>query len=195
MPETSFILASGSPQRKRILRELGISFEAIPADIDEETAMRSGRKPEIIAKELALKKAEFIAEKHPGRWVIGCDTIVVSSKGEILGKPKDEAYARRVLRGYRKSFCDVYSGLALVRVGEGSGEFVQFEKSRLEFNDFSDEDIEEYLKASDRWKESSGSMTIEGAEAWIKELKGDYWNVVGLPVVSLKEMLKNIMLI
>lgn len=180
------ILASQSPQRKRILKDMGIRFQAIPAHIDEH---HSGYvKPHAIVKSIALRKAMAIAGKHPKKWVLGCDTIVVHSDGRLSLKPKNRKAAKATLQKYSGSYCDVYSGLALVN-NIANKKFVQFEKTRLYFKYFSDQEIEQYL-CSEEWKHSSGSMTIEGrAGEWVKKIEGDYWNVVGLPVELLKEFL------
>jgi len=190
---SELILASRSPRRKQILRDMGLRFKAVPADIDEHH--NGFRRPHAIAKNIALRKAVAVAAEHPGEWVLGCDTFVVHDDGQIALKPKDKAAARKTLKKYRNSYCDVYSGLALVKFCHSERsrgtykKFVHFEKTRLKFGNFSDQDIEHYL-CSDEWRDSSGSMTIEGeAGEWIKEVKGDYWNVVGLPTELLKEFL------
>ena len=173
------ILASSSPQRKQILREMGIRFKAIPADIDEH---HDGLvRPHAIVKSLALRKAERISGDHPKAWVLGCDTLIVLSNGEIALKPKKRADAKRTLLLYRNSHCDVVSGLALVNRAKGVSK-VGYERTRLWFGKFTEADVERYLDTNE-WKGCSGSMTIEGgAGEWIVRRKGGYWNVVGLPV-------------
>ena len=100
------ILASQSPQRKKILKKLGIKFKAIPAYIDEH---HSGfKKPHAIVKAIALRKAEAIAKKHSDSWVLGCDTIVILSNGKIAVKPKNREDAKRTIKLYKKSHCDVF---------------------------------------------------------------------------------------
>jgi len=169
---------------------LGIPFKQVPAHIDEH---HSGfNKPHAIVKSIALRKAKSVAKKHPNDWVLGCDTIVVHKGGKITLKPKNKAVAKLTLQQYRNSYCDVYSGLALINRYLNK-KFVQYAKTRLHFNNFSDADIEDYLKSTDRWKSSSGAMTIEGkAGEWIKNIEGDYWNVVGLPVQVLKNTLRSV---
>jgi len=182
----AIILASASPQRKKILEKMGIKFRVIPAHIDEH---HSGfTKPHSIAKSIAKRKAEAISKKHPNDWVIGCDTIVYLSNGQISVKPKDRADARRILKNYQGSHCDVYSGLALINKESGDS-LVDFERTRIHFKDFSDQSLEEYLDTGD-WKGRSGAMTIEGKGHWTTKMEGEYWNVVGLPVDLLKKYLK-----
>ena len=192
-----FILASSSPQRKQILQKLGVDFKVVPSNIDEH---HNGlKRPHAIAQYLAFQKAETVAKKYPNEWVLGCDTLVVLSNGEIACKPKNRADAKRTIKLYRDSYCDVYSGLALVnRLSNNSlaesrtKKFIQHEKTRLYFRNFSNKNIEEYLN-SNEWQNRSGSMTIEGKGGkWVKKIEGDYWNVVGLPVGLLKEFFKGL---
>ena len=184
MPIDPIILASQSPQRKKILKKLGIKFKAVPAHIDEH---HSGfKKPHAIAKTIALRKAEAISKKHPDKWVLGCDTIVILSNGEIAAKPKNRKDAKRTIKLYRNSHCDVYSGLALIRKSSGT-KLIDYEKTRLYFKNFSHDQIEKYLDSGE-WRDRSGSMTIEGRGGeWIKRIEGCYWNVVGLPINLLKK--------
>ena len=169
---------------------MGIPFRAVPAHINEH---HSGlTRPFAIAKRIALRKAEAVAYKHPNNWVLGCDTIVVLCNGEITGKPKNRADAKRVLNLYRNSHCDVYSGLALINKSLNKL-FVQHEKARIVFKTIGADEIERYLNTGD-WRGRSGSLTIEGADkkGWTKKMIGDYWNVVGLPVRLLKTMMKRL---
>lgn len=182
----SLILASQSPQRKLILEKMGLRFKVMPADIDEHHDGLS--KPHAIAKSIALRKAQALADGFPTDWIIGCDTIVVLSNAEIALKPKDRADARRTLLKYRNLYCDVYSGLALTHKTKGVI-MNDFERTRIHFHDFTDEQLEEYLDSGD-WVGRSGSMTIEGKGDWTRRIEGEYWNVVGLPVDLLKKMLK-----
>src|SRR3989338_5098158 len=185
MPINVF-LASGSPQRKRILTMLGLPFRAIPSNVPETTNLKN---PSAIAKHLAFKKADAVAAKFPNAWVLGVDTLVVLPNGKISGKPKSKADAKRILKTYSGKWCDVISGMALVNRSLKK-KLVQAERARLYFRNFTEKDIDAYLASTSRWKNSSGAMTIEGVDGqWVKRLVGDYWNVVGLPIVTLKKML------
>lgn len=180
------ILASKSPQRKRILNKMGIRFKVIPSHIDESAGKL--KKPHAIAKKIARDKALSVAKKYPDQWTLGCDTFVILSDGSLSLKPKNRAEAEKTLELYRNSYCDVYSGIALIHL-KLNKKIVQYEKTRLHFKDFSDEALKKYLD-SNEWKDRSGSMTIEGkAGKWITKVIGDYWNVVGLPAQKLKNML------
>ncbi len=165
---------------------MGLKFKVVPADIDEHHANLS--RPHAIARSIARRKAESVAAGYPGEWVIGCDTLVYLSNHEISVKPKDRADARRTLKTYQNSFCDVYSGLVLINHSKNI-EYLGFERTRIGFKDFSEESLEEYLDTGE-WKGRSGAMTIEGKGNWTRYMKGEYWNVVGLPVDLLKKYLK-----
>ncbi|MBU0706016.1 septum formation protein Maf [Patescibacteria group bacterium] len=187
----AIILASSSPQRKKILKMLGLEFRAIPADIDEH---HSGfKRPHAIVKSIAKRKAEAVSKYHPDAWVIGCDTIVLLSNGDISVKPKNRDDAGRILKTYQNSYCDVYSGLAFMHYA-GKKCFADFERTRIHFRDFSDESMEEYLDTGE-WQGRSGAMTIEGKGHWTSSMEGEYWNVVGLPVDLLKNYLKKLRLL
>ncbi|MBN2087764.1 septum formation protein Maf [Candidatus Peregrinibacteria bacterium] len=181
------ILASQSPQRKKILKDLGIKFKAIPAHIDEHHC--GFKAPHAIVKSIAQRKALAISNKYTNDWIIGCDTIVVLSNGEISVKPKNREDAKKTIKLYRNSYCDVYSGLAVINKSKKK-KYVGYEKTRLVFSDFTDTQIEKYLDSGE-WKDRSGSMTIEGGGGkWIKKVEGCYWNVVGLPIDLLKKIIK-----
>lgn len=181
------ILASKSPQRKKILKEMGIDFRAIPSHIDEHTG--GLMRPHAIAKSIALRKAIEVAKKHPNEWVLGCDTFVICSNKTLSTKPKNREDARKTVNLYRNSHCDVYSGMALINRSLKK-KLVGFEKTRLHFRNFSDADRESYLD-SDEWKDRSGSMTIEGKGGkWVTKIEGSFTSVVGLPVELLRKFLK-----
>jgi septum formation protein len=185
------ILASSSPQRKRILEQFGIRFKAVPADIDEH---HSGyRRPHAIVKSIALRKAKAVAKKFPQSWVVGCDTIVILKNKEIATKPKDRHDARQILRNYKGSHSDIYSGLAFVH-HDRNEIIVDFKRTRVYFYEFSEQSLEDYLDSGD-WKGRSGAMTIEGSGHWTRKIEGEYWNIVGLPVDLLKKYLKKLHLI
>lgn len=186
MAKYQLILASKSPQRKNILKKIGIGFKSVPANINEH---HSGlRLAHAIVKSIALRKAEVISEKYSDQWILGCDTIVILSNGKIAKKPKNRRDAKQTIKLYRNSYCDVYSGLALINK-KSECKLVGYEKTRIYFRNFSDDQIEEYLDSGE-WRDRSGSMTIEGRGGmWISKVDGCYWNVVGLPVNLLKKFL------
>ncbi len=187
----ALILASSSPQRKKILERMGLEFKVVPANIDEHHA--GLKKMHAIARSIAIRKAEAVSERHHADWIIGSDTMVLLSNGRIALKPEGRDDARKTLKTYQGSFCDVYSGLALINKAKEAC-YSGFERTRIHFRDFSDESLEEYLD-SNEWVGRSGAMTIEGKGHWTTYMEGEYWNVVGLPVDLLKNYLKKAQLV
>jgi len=164
--------------------ELGFKFEIKPAHIDEH---HSGyKRPYKIVQSIALRKAKAIAKNNPNKWIIAADTIVVLNQC-ILLKPKNIQEAKKVISAYSQSFCDVYTGLALVKNNEI--ELVEYEKSRIFFFSIDEQAIDTYLKTG-KWRQSSGSLTIEEVKPWVKRIEGSYSNILGLPKKTLQKMLK-----
>lgn len=183
----SIILASGSPRRKELLNQLGIEFEVIPADVDE--TLEEGLSPEEAVKQLSLKKAAAVAKMHPGKIVLGADTVVAYD-GEILGKPEDENDALDMLLLLSGRTHHVYTGVALiypdgkVKSFSESTEVVMYENDR--------QLIKEYI-ATGEPMDKAGAYGIQGMGAiLVKEIRGDYNNVVGLPVARITRILKNL---
>ena len=172
------ILASQSPRRAEILKAVGWEFEAIAADIDE-TRLAAEDAVSYI-KRLARTKAETVAKGFPGRLVIGADTVVVSD-GEILGQPRDDEDARRMLRLLSGKSHEVMTGVALVRAGSSSI-LIDHETTRVLFAEMSADEIDWYVSTGEP-RGKAGAYAIQGRGAlFIKEIQGDYFNVVGLPV-------------
>src|SRR3989338_6055730 len=111
----TLILASKSPRRKELLKQAGIRYRAIPSDIEENPAYK---RPALIVRELAYKKALSVALKHPGAPVLGSDTLVYC-KGEVMGKPAGHKDALRLLRLLNGSWQAVHTGVALVWLDKG----------------------------------------------------------------------------
>jgi septum formation protein len=173
------LLASGSPRRAEILRAVGWPFDALATNIDETLA--PGESAPKLVERLALGKAEAAAKKHPSLLVLGADTTVVVDS-EILGKPVDEQDARRMLRLLSGKWHDVLTGVALVRT-EGNGcRVVAHERTQVRFSEMSDAEIDWYV-ASGEPMDKAGAYAIQGRAAlFIEEIRGDYWNIVGLPL-------------
>ena len=186
------VLASASPRRQELLRNAGISFTVHPTNIPE--LPRPGEKPRECAERLAREKAQAVLRQHPGKLVLGADTIVVV-EGEILGKPRDEADAMRMLRLLSGRTHQVITGVCLgLRTGNQKLE-TGFEDTRSETTlvtmiPLSDEDIRSYI-ATGEPMDKAGAYAIQGlASRWIPRIDGDYFNVVGLPVALVFTMLQ-----
>ena len=177
------VLASKSPRRREILSDLGLQFDIITADTDESCDIKD---PQAFVKELALRKGRAVAENIDNDTIIIASDTVVSCGGEILGKPRDRADAKRMLDMLSGSKHDVISGIALITKGK---EAVASEVTHVIFDNLTDSDKEIYLN-SDEPYDKAGAYAIQGlASMWIKGIEGDYFNVVGLPVKRLHDLL------
>ena len=175
------LLASASPRRKEILQKAGVRF-SVSVSQEEETITKSA--PDEVVEELAGKNAYGVLKQNQeeGILVIGADTVV-SLDGEILGKPKDEEEAVSVLMRLQGRTHEVYTGVAVLRMENGEiKEHVFSECTKVEFYPVSRKEIEDYV-ATREPMDKAGSYGIQGAfSAYVKGIRGDYYNVVGLPV-------------
>lgn len=172
------VLASGSPRRAEILRRSGWTFEASAANIDE--TKRDDEGVVEYVERLACEKAETVAEGRTSGLVLGADTVVVIG-GLVLGKPTDEADARRMLNLLEGRWHDVLTGVALVRI-ETKEVLVAHEQTRVRFASMTDAEINWYVSTGEP-VDKAGAYAIQGhAALFIEEIEGDYWNIVGLPI-------------
>jgi septum formation protein len=173
------VLASASPQRRAILERLGARFAVRPTGVEE---IEQG-DPAEVARENALLKARA-ACLHVEETVLGVDTLV-ALEGRIYGKPTDRDAARETLRALGGATHTVFSGLALLRDGR---EQVAVARTEVSFRELHDETIEWYL-ATEEWCGRAGGYAIQGAgAALVREIRGDYENVVGLPLATLLDL-------
>jgi septum formation protein len=179
------VLASASPRRQEILRNAGITFAVQSADIDE--TVRQGESPRECAERLAREKARAVAKQQPGSFVLGADTIVVVD-GMVLGKPRDETDAARMLRVLSGRGHEVITGVCLI--GPGWTESVQSERTLVAMSEISDREIQAYIETGEPM-DKAGAYAIQGiASRWIPRIEGDYFNVVGLPMALVWRMLR-----
>ena len=180
------VLASASPRRQELLRNAGIAFEVVPANIPEDSLPGEGAKD--CAERLAREKALAVARQRPHDVVLGADTVVVID-GQILGKPSDSSDAARMLRLLSGRDHHVITGVCLVADGQS---FVASETTLVTVNKISDQEIADYV-ATGEPMDKAGAYAIQGiASRWIPRIKGDYCNVVGLPVALVFRMLGEI---
>ena len=170
------VLASASPRRQRFLHELGLDFIVQPADVDE--TLRPGELPAGFVRRLAEDKAQTVAIARPTAWILAADTIV-EVDGEILGKPVDAADAVRLLQKLRNRWHAVWTGFCLRRAAAVMTGVV---RSEVRFGDFSDAVCAAYV-ATGEPLDKAGAYGIQGKGAFlVREIKGSYSNVVGLPL-------------
>lgn len=179
------ILASRSPRRAEILNAIGWPFEVVAADIDE--SLRIGEDAISYVKRLALTKAQTVAHQSPASLVLGADTTVVV-EGELLGQPIDDDDARRMLQLLSGKWHEVLTGVALLRAAQDEQGLVKHEVTRVRFAELSAEEIDWYV-ATGEPRGKAGAYGIQGhAALFVKEIAGDYFNIVGLPVRLVYEL-------
>lgn len=194
------ILASQSPRRRQLLEELGYTLEVLPADIDE--ARRGGESPDELVRRLAEQKAAATLELARAKGVrdadgllVAADTIVWDDEGDVLGKPVNEADAERMLRALSGKTHHVSTGCCVIRLGEGlaelgSSSFV--ETTEVEFWPLTDAQVAAYV-ASGEPMDKAGAYGIQGRGAlFVAHLDGDYFNVMGLPLCRLGQLLNEL---
>lgn len=186
------ILGSGSPRRKELLSQIGVPFEV---RVSEKEEIYTQTIPKEIVKELALMKAENVASEIPAKStiVIGADTVVVH-QDQILGKPKDEQDAFRMIQSLQGDVHQVYTGVAILDF-DGNGEKTVIShavETRVSVNPMSKEEIWKYVQSKEPM-DKAGAYGIQGKfSAFIEKIEGDYFNVVGLPVSYVYQILKQL---
>lgn len=191
----TIILASGSPRRKELLCQGGIPFTVLKADCDEACETED---PAAYVEELSLRKAENVYKKTGNSYgddfvILAADTIV-SYRGEILGKPEDENEALDMLGLLSDRTHQVYTGVTLLQIRHGEKKIVTFwEKTDVTFYPMSRIEMQNYIATGDSL-DKAGAYGIQGPCAiHIKEIKGDYNNVVGLPLSRVYQELKKLL--
>ena len=181
----SVILASASPRRAELLKQIGLSFQVQPANIDE--TPEPGEPAADYVERLAREKALAVAEDAPGALVLGSDTSVVLD-GRILGKPADPEQALEMLRQLSGHCHQVMTAVALARAGRCESRLVVTDVC---FRQLSEGEIRAYI-ASGEPMDKAGSYGIQGLGAiFVENLRGSYSAVVGLPLLETASLLAN----
>lgn len=180
------ILASASPRRKEILGNTNVKFTVIKSEIDE--VVLDNEKPQVVVMRLAFEKCLDIASKHEEDLVIGADTVVVLDD-KILGKPKNENEAYEMIKLLSNKTHQVITGISLINVKSGK-KIIDCVVSSVKFKDLSEKDIRDYLQTNESL-DKAGAYGIQGYGALLVEkIEGDYFNIVGLPISRLSDLLK-----
>lgn len=176
------VLASGSPRRSEIMNSVGWEFTKAIPDIDE--SEREGEKPEAYVRRLAREKAEVVAASHPGQIVLAADTTVVIDD-QIIGKPIDIPDARRMLKMLSGNWHEVLTGIAVVKNGDAE---VGLQRTRVKFAEMTEAEIHFLADEGDPLDKAGAYAVQAQAALFIEGIEGDYWNVVGLPISLVYEM-------
>lgn len=186
-----FILASGSPRRKELLELMGLEFKVIVSQADEDSVSKD-LKPGLYVQELALLKASATAKevlRNKNAVIISADTIVTLD-GQILGKPKDEDDAFNILSKLSGRENEVYTGYCVMRISDGKAVCGKV-RTKVKFKDLSDDKIRGYINSGEPM-DKAGAYGIQGlGSLLIEKIDGDYFNVVGLPISALADMLED----
>ncbi len=181
-----FILASGSPRRRALLEQIGLSdFSVLPADVDETIA--PGTPPHQAVMDLSARKAEAVAADHPDALILAADTVVAFD-GHILGKPHSAREAEEMLHALSGRVHEVHTGFTLRR---GSQIETGHETTQVSFRELTGGEIKAYV-ATGEPMDKAGAYGIQGLGALlVRGIQGDYFNVMGLPLCRVGTALKN----
>ncbi|SDY80122.1 nucleoside triphosphate pyrophosphatase [Thermoactinomyces sp. DSM 45892] len=183
------VLASSSPRRRELLAHLKVDFRVRTSEVSEE--IEGLIEPSEVVEILSLRKAAKVAEEEKNAWIIGADTIVVQG-GKILGKPSNPADAFEMLSSLQGTWHQVFSGISLIEVRDGE---VKRRLSRhaitdVWMNSLSDQRMNWYIETGEPM-DKAGSYGIQGYGAsFIEKIEGCYFNVVGMSLSLLAEMLE-----
>lgn len=177
------ILASASPRRKDLLRQIGLDFEIIPSTVDEKI---EEVEPVKLVMELALLKAKDVASRVEGL-IIGADTIVVDGK-TILGKPRSQAEAKEMLRALSGRRHQVMTGVAVVD-SESGQHWVDIEITQVVFRELLSEEIDRYVDSGEPMDKAGAYAIQEKGALFVEGIEGCFFNVVGLPLLKMVQLL------
>ena len=179
------ILASQSPARAKLLEQIQLPFIAIPSEIDENDNEKGLKEPQKYVLQISQKKAKTIAHCpeyfQKNYIVIGCDTLVVSSSQTIIGKPKNRDEAANMLKTLSGEGHTVITGCTII-INPNNVKYQTVVSTLVKFRSLSEREISYYLEEGE-WQDKAGSYAIQGLGAiLIREIEGDYYNIVGLPI-------------
>ena len=182
------ILASKSPRRYELLKQVGLDSDAIPSSVEE--VFIQGEPPEEHVLRLAEAKALDVGNQYPDRWVIAADTIVYVDHS-VLGKPKDREEAKKMLRRLSGKEHWVLTGFSVHHLEKGKGD-LQAVQTAVKVKELTPVEMEWYVKTGEPF-DKAGAYAIQGIGSFmIESIKGSYTNVVGLPLCELIQMLNRL---
>lgn len=182
----NIILASASPRRREILENVKVDFTIIKSNIKE--VILENESPKEVAMRLAFEKCMDIASKNTNDLVIGADTIVVL-ENTILGKPKDEEDAYRMIKLLSNKKHQVITGISLINLSLDK-KVIDYVVSEVTFKNLSDETIRDYINTKESL-DKAGAYGIQGyGGLLVNSISGDYFNIVGLPISKISDLLK-----
>lgn len=179
---TLIYLASKSPRRKKLLKQLNINFKSFAVSLDEE--ILDGEHPVSTVKRLALEKMELAAKKVKKGIVITADTIVVIDH-HVIGKPKNKKHAFEILSLLSGKTHQVYTGFVVRNISTGA-QVISYEKTSVTFRELEKKEIQDYINGGSPM-DKAGAYGIQDdfGAVFVKKISGCYYNVVGLPLAKL----------
>ena len=182
----NIILASASPRRKEILENTNVKFKIMSSMIEELTL--DNESPCQMVMRLAFEKGMDVASRQKSDLIISADTIVVLDNN-ILGKPKDEIQAREMIKSLSGRSHQVITGISLINL-DNNKKIIDYVISNVKFKSLSEQDINDYISTNESL-DKAGAYGIQGYGALlVDEIQGDYFNIVGLPISRLSDLLK-----
>lgn len=180
------ILASQSPRRKDLLKQVGLEFEIDPSNYEEDMSLKMD--PLKLVEYLSLGKAKDVAKRHKDAIIISADTIVALD-GEIFGKPKTAERAKEMLQKFSGKAHAVLTGFTIIET-DTNKQISKSVETKVYFKNLSEKEIDAYV-ATGEPLDKGGGYAIQGLAAlFIEKIEGDYFNIVGLPIFPLIEELK-----
>ncbi|MDD4271913.1 MAG: Maf family protein [Patescibacteria group bacterium] len=178
MQKRKIVLASKSPRRKKLLEQVGLEFEIIESNFDEDSVNLAD--PIELAKFLALKKAEAVAASFNDAIIIGADSVVIFN-GQTLGKPKDAAQAKRILRELSGKENRGITGYAII---DTKNKIVvnNYSEAVVKFRDLSDEEIDEYIATGEPLDMAGAYGLMDRGAVLMESVNGNFYSIVGLPI-------------
>jgi len=181
------VLASQSPRRKKLLEQIGLKFDVDPSSYEEDMSLDI--EPRKLAEFLSLGKAKDVAQRHKNSIIISADTIVVIG-GEVFGKPKTPEKSKYMLQKLSGKPHSVITGFTIIDT-ETNKQISKSIETKVYFKDILEEEMDSYI-ASGEPLDKGGGYAIQGMGGlFVEKIEGDYFNIVGLPIIALAEELEN----
>lgn len=180
------ILASASPRRKVLLKQIGLNFEVVVSNFEEK--IEDNLKPVDLAKKFSLQKAKDVAKNYDDAIIIAADTFVVLGN-EILGKPKNKELARKMLEKLSGKAHLVITGFTIIDTKSGKTVTKSVE-SKVFMKKLTKEEIDAYVNTGEPLDKAGAYAVQEKGGLFVEKIEGDFFNVVGLPIFTLMQGLK-----
>lgn len=182
------ILASGSPRRKQILEQVGLSFTVEVSDYEEKPI--PGVVPSEFVETLSLGKAKAVAKNHEDGIIIGADTIVVLDN-QILGKPKTKEDAKGMLKKLSGNTHSVFTGFTIIDI-VNKRTITNHVETKIRFKNLSEEEISAYIETEEPMDKAGAYGVQDRGALFVEYIEGDYSSVMGLPILKIFEILKTL---